>query len=53
MDFMQMPADMSTYAAPMIPEPEDVDGLEAGARDSAAAIACAGAYLSRWRAELR
>ena len=28
MDFMQMPSGMITYSAPLIPEPEDIEGLE-------------------------
>lgn len=30
LDYMQMPKDVWTYATPVIPEPEEVDGLDAG-----------------------
>ena len=30
LDYLQMPKDVWTYAAPVIPEPEDVQGLDAG-----------------------
>lgn len=29
LDYMQMPSGMTTYSAPLIPEPEEVDGAEA------------------------
>ena len=32
LDYMQMPKDVWTYAVPVIPEPEEVDGLEEGVR---------------------
>ncbi len=32
LDYMQMPKDVWTYAVPVIPEPEEVDGLEDGVR---------------------
>lgn len=28
MEFMQMPANMTTYSAPVIPEPDEIDGLD-------------------------
>ncbi len=32
LDYMQMPKDVWTYATPVIPEPEEVDGLDEGVR---------------------
>lgn len=30
LDFTKMPSEMMTYAAPVLPEPEDIEGLESG-----------------------
>ena len=30
LDYMPMPRDVWTYAMPVVPEPEDVEGLDAG-----------------------
>lgn len=32
LEYMSMPKDMHTYQAPMLPEPEDISGLDAGKR---------------------
>ena len=35
LEYMQMPSGMSTYAMPVIPEPEEIEGVEAAiARDT-------------------